>query len=180
VIDQVWYKSQHIFGKRAPYNISNKTTALATVYMKSVFEASTRQELTNRINSLHEQSARKWGKMNVFQMLKHCTLHEEMMLGKIKIKRVLPGLLLGPMLLKRVLKDGRPFGRNAPTSSLLKTTKESGDIEQQKREWITRIEQYSDYTNPNFVHPFFGPMTREQIGFYAYKHTDHHLKQFGA
>ena len=148
--------------------------------MKSVFESSTRQELANRINSLHEQSNKKWGKMNVFQMLKHCSLHEEMMLGKIKIKRVLPGLLFGRMFLKKVLKDDKPFGKNSPTSSLLKTTGDSGDIEQQKKEWINQIEQYQDYTNPNFVHPFFGPMTKEQIGFYAYKHADHHLRQFGA
>jgi hypothetical protein len=148
--------------------------------MKSVFEASTRQELANRINSLREQSNKKWGKMNVFQMLKHCTLHEDMMLGKIKIKRVLPGLLLGRIFLKKVLKDDKPFGKNSPTSSLLKTTDESGDIEQQKKEWISRIEQYSNYTNPNFVHPFFGPMTKDQIGFYAYKHADHHLRQFDA
>ena len=118
--------------------------------------------------------------MNVFQMLKHCTLHEDMMLGKIKIKRVLPGLLFGRMFLKKVLKDDKPFGKNAPTSSLLKTTGESGDIEQQKKEWISRIEQYPNYTNPNFAHPFFGPMTKEQIGCYAYKHADHHLRQFGA
>jgi hypothetical protein len=147
--------------------------------MKSVFETSTRQEIADRINLLNENSNRKWGKMNVYQMLKHCTLHEEMMLGRIKINRVLPGLLFGRMFLKKVLKDDKPFGRNSPTSSLLKTTSENGDIENQKREWIKRNEQYPDYTNINLVHPFFGPMTREQIGFYAYKHADHHLRQFG-
>ena len=148
--------------------------------MKSVFDATTRKELVTRINSLSEQNNAQWGKMNVFQMVKHCTLHEDMVLGKIKIERVLIGRLLGPMILKRVLKDDRPFGKNSPTSSKLKTTRESGDIEDQKKEWITRIEQYANYTNQNFVHPFFGPMTKEQIGFFAYKHNDHHLRQFGA
>jgi hypothetical protein len=148
--------------------------------MKSVFDALTREELVSRINSLSQQNNARWGKMNVFQMGKHCTLHEDMVLGKIKIKRVLPGLLFGPMLLKRVLKDDRPFGKNSPTSSLLKTTHESGDIESQKKEWINRIEQYANYADPNFIHPFFGPMTKEQIGLFAYKHNDHHLRQFGA
>jgi hypothetical protein len=148
--------------------------------MKSVFDASTREELVNRIKSLSQQSNSQWGKMNVFQMLKHCTLHEEMVLGKKKIKRVLPGRLFGKMILKRVLKDNSPFGKNSPTSPILKTTNESGDIEYQKAEWINRIEQYANYNNPNFVHPFFGSMTKEQIGFFAYKHNDHHLRQFGA
>ena len=146
--------------------------------MKSVFEPSTRQELITRIDSLYENNKRAWGKMNVFQMLKHCTLHEDMLLGRLKVKRVLPGSLFGRMVLRKVLKD-KPMGRNSPTSSLIKTTKENGDIRLQKKEWINRIEQYSNYTNINLVHPFFGPMTRDQVGIYAYKHADHHLRQFG-
>jgi hypothetical protein len=148
--------------------------------MKSVYDASTREELVTRINSLTQQSNAKWGKMNVFQMLKHGTLHEEMVLGKIKIKRVLIGRLFGRLVLKNLLKDDRPFGKNSPTSPILKTTHEGGDTEQQKKEWINRLEQFANFNNPNFTHPFFGPMTKEQIGYFVYKHTDHHLRQFGA
>lgn len=152
---------------------------LLIVKMKSVFDIATREELATRINSLSRQHQAHWGKMNVYQMIKHCTLCEEMMLGKMKIKRVFIGRLIGGMLLKKVLKDESPFGKNSPTSPLLKTLHESGDIEQQKKEWLNRLEQYASYTDPDFVHPFFGPMTRDQIGFFAYKHVDHHLRQFG-
>lgn len=148
--------------------------------MKSVFETSVREELIKRINSLSPQNNAQWGKMNVYQMVRHCTLSEDMMLEKMKIKRVLIGRLIGGLILKKVLKDDSPFGKNSPTSPLLKTTHESGDMEEQKKEWIKRIEQYASHTNSNFVHPFFGPMTKEQIGFFAYKHADHHLRQFGA
>jgi Protein of unknown function (DUF1569) len=148
--------------------------------MKSIFDASTREELINRINTVTQQSNAQWGKMNTFQMLRHCTLCDDMFLGKTKINRVLIGRLIGKMILKQVLKDDAPFRRNSPTSSLLNTTTETGDIEQQKKQWIIRIEQYADYSNPGFIHPFFGPMTKEQIGLLAYKHTDHHLRQFGA
>lgn len=113
-------------------------------------------------------------------MVRHCTMCEEMMQGQIIIKRVFIGRLLGKMILKKVLKDERPFGKNAPTSSILKTVGQTGDIQQQKKEWINRIEQYAGFTNLDFVHPFFGPMTKEQIGFFVYKHTDHHLRQFSA
>jgi hypothetical protein len=148
--------------------------------MKSVFDQSTRDELKSRINSLTNQNNAQWGKMNAFQMTKHCTMHEDMVLGKIVIKRVLIGRLIGPMMLKKVLKDGRPFDKNAPTAAQMKTVGQSGDIEQQKKEWIARIDQYATYHDPKFVHPFFGPMTKEQTGFFAYKHADHHLRQFGA
>ena len=88
--------------------------------MKSVFDASVREELIKRIYALNPQNNAEWGKMNAFQMLMHCTLCEDMYLGKLKIKRVLIGRLFGPMVLKKVLKDDTPFGKNAPTSSLLK------------------------------------------------------------
>ncbi len=73
-----------------------------------------------------------------------------------------------------------PFQKNSPTSPVLKTHGKHTDLAQQKREWISRIEQYDNYTLTGFVHPFFGPMTREQVGHLAYKHADHHLRQFGA
>ncbi len=148
--------------------------------MNSVFDPSTREKLVKRIYSLNQENNAQWGKMNVFQMLKHCTLCEEMFLGKIKIKRVLIGRLLGKIILKKVLKDNSPFGKNSPTSPVLKTIGQNGDMDHQKKEWINCIEQYSNYNTTDFVHPFFGPMTKEQIGFFVYKHADHHLRQFGA
>ena len=96
--------------------------------MKSVFDTTTREELITRINSLSLQSKTQWGKMNVFQMVRHCILCDEMMMGKKQVKRVFIGRLLGRMLLKNILKDDKPFGENAPTSPLLKTTSESGDL----------------------------------------------------
>ena len=148
--------------------------------MKSVYEAQTRQELISRINAITSQNKAEWGTMNLPQMLRHCRMAEEMLHGKIKIKRVLPGYLFGKMVLKKVLKDDSPFGKNSPTSSKLKTSDESGDIEQLKKDWIKQVEQYGNFINSDFVHPFFGPMTKEQIGHFAYKHADHHLRQFGA
>jgi hypothetical protein len=146
--------------------------------MKSISEPSTRAELATRINALTDQSPAGWGKMTPFQMMKHCSLCDDMMQGRMKLRRVFIGRLIGGMLLKKVLKDETPFGKNAPTAPVLKITG-AGDIEQQKKAWISRIEQYADYNEPRFVHPFFGPMTKEQLGFFAYKHADHHLRQFG-
>ena len=147
--------------------------------MKSVFEPSTRDELVQRIQSLGTDHKGQWGKMDVSQMLRHCTLCEEMFLGELKIKRSLMGRLFGRMVLKKVLKDEKPFGRNSPTSPVLITPKGEGDIELVKNEWIQRINRYSNYGVNDFVHPFFGKMTREQVGLFSYKHADHHLRQFG-
>jgi len=147
--------------------------------MKSVFDSTTKDELIRRINSLTPQSDAQWGKMTIFQMIRHCTLGEKMLQGELKIKRVLIGRLFGRMILKQVMKDDAPFKRNSPTSPHLQTSVESGDIEKYKKEWINRIGLYNNNDTQGINHPFFGAMTGEQIGMFAYKHADHHLRQFG-
>ena len=39
--------------------------------MKTIFDEATRAALIGRINSLDENRAALWGKMNVYQMLRH-------------------------------------------------------------------------------------------------------------
>ncbi len=78
------------------------------------------------------------------------------------------------------LKDDKPMGRNAPTSSELIVKESIGDIAAEKKKWIALLGEYDHFSNLNFIHPFFGKMTKEQIGYHAYKHTDHHLRQFNS
>ena len=146
--------------------------------MKTIFDKKTRDELIARIKTLNENINAQWGKMNIYQMVKHCRLWEEMISGKIKCKRVFVGRLFGKMLLKNAIKDENPMPRNAPTSSELKVKESNGDLGSEKTKWIAQIEENSFFSNPDFVHPFFGKMTKEEIGYHAYKHTDHHLRQF--
>lgn len=148
--------------------------------MKTIFDTTTREEIVARINTLTMENKAEWGKMNVFQMVKHCTQCDEMFQGKIKINRVIAGRIFGKLVLKKVLKDDKHFGKNSPTSSRLIISEKSGDIESEKKEWIDRIAEYSGFSKADFIHPFFGRMTTEQIGYFAYKHADHHLRQFGA
>ena len=148
--------------------------------MKTIFEKATRDELIVRINTLNENSIAQWGKMNIYQMLKHCTLWEEMISGRIKCKRVFIGRLFGKMALKNVSKDETPMMRNAPSSSELIVKESGGDVASERTKWIASIEGYTHFSNADFIHPFFGKMTKEQIGYHAYKHTDHHLRQFNS
>jgi hypothetical protein len=148
--------------------------------MKTIFDQSTRDELAKRISALNGTSTKQWGKMNVNQMLKHCILWDEMILHNKKYKRVFIGLILGKVFLKNELKDDSPMRQNNPTIPELVIKETGGDCESQKAKWISLIDQYANYSQPDysFIHPFFGKMTKKQIGFHAYKHTDHHLRQF--
>ena len=116
--------------------------------------------------------------MTVYQMLLHCSLWEETSLGRRKHKQAFMGRLFGKMALKKMLKDESPVDRGMPTAPGFKTTGVSGDVEDQKKNWIALIKEHSDVNHYEIVHPFFGTMTKEQLGYIAYKHTDHHLRQF--
>lgn len=150
--------------------------------MKTIFEKSTREELIGRINSINENYEALWGKMNVYQMTKHCVIWHQWVLGidnTIEYKQSFLGKLIGKMILKNNTKNDKPLGKNAPAGSDFIVKDKSGDLENQKRKLIELTEQYGSYNNPDFIHDFFGKMTEEQIGIFAYKHYDHHLRQFG-
>lgn len=148
--------------------------------MKSVLDKQTREELINRIETLNENSVAQWGKMNVYQMIRHCVLCEEMYLGKTKYKRALIGRLFGKIGLKNLLKNETPLKRNSPTSNHFKVAEAAGDVLSEKNKWIALVKEYANFSNDDFEHWFFGKMTREQVGYFVYKHTDHHLRQFNS
>jgi hypothetical protein len=146
--------------------------------MKSIFDQATRDELISRINSLNDNSTAKWGKMNVYQMIKHCTLWEEMLLGKKLYSQSFIGRLFGKIALKNMLKD-EPIKPNLPTVPSFKIS-DNGDVSKARAEWLSLIAEHGKEENKGFVHPFFGKLTAEQAGCIAYKHIDHHLRQFNS
>jgi hypothetical protein len=145
--------------------------------METIFNKNTRDRLISRVHNLSGTAKAAWGKMDSFQMLRHCVMSEEMFLGKKKYDRLFIGKLFGKMALKAILKNDQPLKKNQPTHPDLKI-KGWGNIEAEKQKWIALLKEYEDYAVHDFVHPFFGKMSREQIGYYVYKHTDHHLRQF--
>lgn len=150
--------------------------------MKTVFEKSTRDELISRINSLSENNKALWGKMNVYQMTKHCVIWHQWVLGidnTIEYKQSFLGKLIGKMILKNNIKNDKPLGKNAPAGSDFTVNETNGDLEAQKKTLVKLTGHYGHYNNPNFIHGLFGKMTKQQIGIFAYKHSDHHLRQFG-
>ncbi|WP_239057494.1 DUF1569 domain-containing protein [Muricauda sp. TY007] len=149
--------------------------------MKNIHDPVVREQLIERIEKIDGDKKAQWGKMTVFQMLKHNTYWNGWILGTEDhtYKQAFLGKIFGKIALKRTIKDEKPFDRNIPTPEQFKVKELSGDLEAEKAKWISLIHQYGNYSNPDFVHGFFGKMTKEQIGILVYKHTDHHLRQFG-
>ena len=146
--------------------------------MKSIFDRPSREALIRRIHTLTENNKAQWGKMTVSQMVQHCIRFEEMIQGKRSCKRSLIGRVIGQWALKGFMKESL-LKRNMPTSPEL-VIKQVNVPLTEKEQWIILLEEYECFDNHLFIHPFFGKMTKEQVGFLAYKHTDHHLRQFNA
>ncbi|GAA0878855.1 hypothetical protein GCM10009119_18230 [Algoriphagus jejuensis] len=141
-----------------------------------------RAKLIERIEQISEKNSAVWGKMNIHQMLKHNTYWNGWVLGTDPhtYRQEWLGKIFGKMALKSMIKNEKPFDKNIPTSAQFKVKDTSCDLEFEKAKWILLVKEYERFHNPNFVHDFFGKMSKEQIGILAYKHSDHHLRQFGA
>lgn len=115
--------------------------------MKTIFDPNNREELIDRIKLLNESKSAQWGKMNVFQMVRHCTTWEEWILGKkqYRYKQEFLGFIFGKMALKKMIDTEKPFDRNVPTSDQFKIKETSGDLEAEKEKWIALLHEYENY-----------------------------------
>lgn len=149
--------------------------------MESIFNKHTIEGFKKRIEQITENSTRQWGKFTVYQMLKHATENDRMLLREKSYERLFIGRLFGKMALNKTTKNDAPNDKNSPTHPEL-IIKGSGNVEIQKQAWLSMIDKYPQLTKAHyvgFVHPFYGSMTADQVSIVAYKHIDHHLRQFG-
>ncbi len=146
--------------------------------MKSIFDEGTYREILSRVDLLNENSAKKWGKMTVGQMLWHCQLPLKIAIENKKPKK--RGSLLAKIFFKKAMYNDKPWRKNLPTPPKLKA-KETKYYNEEIGPLVQLIHQMHllkerKTWNP---HPVFGEYTHEQWGQMQYKHLDHHLRQFG-
>lgn len=149
--------------------------------MKTIQNETNYAEIRKRILSLSATSPRQWGKMDLQQMLLHCTTQLKLAIGEIPSKPQGPSLMrtgLGKWLIFSNLpwpKGAKtPDEMNAELNNFLLT-----NIEIEKKDLLNYLEklkrQYQLYP-----HPFFGNLNQDEWARLIYKHLDHHLKQFGS
>ena len=63
--------------------------------MKNLFESETVEEVISRIDRLQPTAERQWGKMDVAQMMAHCSRAMDMAIGTANLPRVMIGRLIG-------------------------------------------------------------------------------------
>ena len=146
---------------------------------KSIFDEPVRDELLGRVTNLTPQSQAKFGKMNVNQMVVHCTGGIRMLIGELKVAPR-PGPLSNP-LLRYLIIHVLPWPRGAPTAPELIPPVDAGDFKQnvtQLRAAINRVGA-RDPNGKFDPHPAFGEINGKNLGVLVARHLDHHFSQFG-
>jgi Protein of unknown function (DUF1569) len=149
--------------------------------MKNLFEQDTADEVMSRIDNLQPASLRQWGKMDVAQMLAHCSSTMDMASGTLNPPRAFIGKLIGPFF-KSMLTNEKPLGKNSPTDPQL-VVADQRDFAREQEQLKLKLRQFYEGGESRCTrhpHPFFGPLTPAAWSRGMYKHLDHHLRQFGA
>lgn len=146
--------------------------------IKNLFEPSVKQEIIDRINKLTPEAQRKWGKMDVAQMLAHCGLPLQVVMGEKTLQVSGIKKMIFP-LFKKILYSDTPYKQGLPTDKLYVMTGTSKDFEVEKQKLIEQLNSFIETSAVVEKHPVFGKLSKEQWSKATWKHIDHHLKQFG-
>lgn len=149
--------------------------------MKSLFEKEAAKEILQRIDKLNASSQRQWGKMDVAQMLAHCSATLKVATGDKSPPRMFIGKIVGSFF-KSSFYDDKPLTKNGPTDKSF-IISDLRDFEKEKANLKEIIERFANGgAEKCTIHPhsFFGKLTPGQWSMGMYKHLDHHLRQFGA
>jgi hypothetical protein len=146
----------------------------------TLFDTNNYNSIITRIQRLKPDTQAKWGKMNVSQMMAHCSAALDAATGRMEGSKTFMGKYLGP-LFKKQFYGPKPYGKGVPTDKKFIITDQRDFFKEKQRllDGITDFYNRKETGDLVLIHPFFGKLTAEQYSAGMYKHLDHHLSQFG-
>ena len=149
--------------------------------MKTLWDEAARRSLLDRAARLTPASRPLWGSFTVDRMLAHLVDAFDMAMGDItpRPKRAPIPINRWPLNVIFINLVGMP--KNAPTAPEI-IARPPLSLEGELRELEARMSRFASMRERTDwpAHPFFGRISRRTWGVLGYKHTDHHLRQFGA
>jgi hypothetical protein len=138
-----------------------------------------RTAILERIGSVTSASVPRWGRMDAKAMLTHLKQSALMALGELPVaskgKRAFQVFPIKHLILHVV-----PFPKGAPTAPEL-LVPDPASVDDIRSELVFLLERIGAGPREGYgpVHPLFGRLSFREWGVATYKHTDHHLRQFG-
>jgi hypothetical protein len=148
--------------------------------MKTFWNDAAREEICRRVDRLSADAMPQWGMFNAASMLAHLNDAMRMAIGELRVEpKVTPLRRPG---IKQLVIYIAPWPHGAPTvPELLARCEHASFVDEQAafREIARRLaSKATSDTWPE--HPAFGALTHRAWGVLEYRHSDHHLRQFGA
>ena len=147
--------------------------------MGSILNDVDRTAILQRIGSVTSTSVPRWGRMDAKAMLTHLKQSALMALGELPVaskgKRAFQVFPIKHLILHVV-----PFPKGAPTAPEL-LVPDAASVDAIRSELMSLVERIGagPREGDGPVHPLFGRLSFRDWGVATYKHTDHHLRQFG-
>lgn len=149
--------------------------------MKTLRNESNRKALIDRLNNLSGVEKPLWGKMTVNQMMSHLV-----QAGEMPFEATLPdkSTFASRKLIKPLILYLLPMPKEVKTSPEMNQQENGRPPQDFQTDRKLAIDSFNNLAglaldHACFHHPFFGAMNAKQWGVLAYKHVDHHLRQFG-
>ena len=150
--------------------------------MKNLFDSHAVEQLIQRVQQLQPDTPPQWGSMTATEMLLHCNkVHQQLLAPPTsanKKKTTLRQYLARWVVL--YIMPHFPKGAQAPKQLHTKGTIHDEAFEEQKEQFIQIVRRFPTHKLPvEHRHPYFGNLNTQQWALAGWKHTDHHLRQFG-
>ena len=148
--------------------------------MGSILNDVDRSAICQRISSVTSASAPRWGRMDVKAVLTQLRDSARMALGELEVaNKSKRAFQVFPI--KHLILYVAPFPKGAPTAPEL-LVPDAGSVDAIRSELLSLVERIGAGPREGYgpVHPLFGRLSFREWGVATYKHTDHHLRQFGA
>ncbi|MCF8449351.1 MAG: hypothetical protein K9G49_05705 [Taibaiella sp.] len=142
-----------------------------------------KNEYCKLLSNLDVDAPRKWGKMNVQQMIEHMSYSYRIANGRLPMEILTPAENIDRM--QAFLASEKPMRENTPNPLLpdeppavVHATKDDA-IAELKSEIDFFFDVFEKEADKTLKNAFFGVLNFEQQVQLLYKHSTHHLRQFG-
>ena len=131
--------------------------------MKNLFQTEAVDEVISRIDTLQPSTQHLWGKMDVAQMMAHCSAALDMASGRLILPRMFIGRVVGPFI-RPIYTNEKPFSRSNPTDPKL-VVADQRDFVREQDQLKVKIREFHEGGEAKCTrhpHPFFGALTPQE------------------
>jgi hypothetical protein len=147
--------------------------------MSSAWDPSIRSAFVERAGKLTANARPLWGKMTPSGMMAHLNDSLRMAFGDLPCKSKNLPLRYKPI--RRLIIYYLPMPKSAPTAPELIARCSAASLDDERQTFAQLLERCGSMTPASRFgeHPAFGDLNYDEYGALIWKHTDHHLRQFG-